>query len=192
MQKFNVFFIVRRHWSAVTRDPHTNSHQPLPTLGYCSLPLVFGIAWVIARQRIPGLNGVLDTTAVMAAVAVLIGFMLALVTWIFQLRRDYDPSPWLTTTDSGIPELLDQSFTSASYGVLASGVTALLAIPALAGSGAVAPYFEGVLVVAILHLALTLLMLLRRMAVAYDKLAAEKDRERDVLRQKPRSKNSSN
>lgn len=204
MNKFNVFFIVRNHWRAVTSSPHTGALQPIPSAFYVMVPVVLGGGWAYLRMRDGGLAGVLDPTAIMSAVAILIGFLLALVTWIFQLRRDYVPSEHLDVTDADIPELLDQSFYSACYGVLTAGGTALLAIPTLVGLGgaaaapgndpvasteflpALAPALEAVLVMAIVHLAITVLMLLRRLAIAYGKLADEKDDEQKVLRDRRR------
>lgn len=190
MQKFNVWFLVSRHWSAVTRAPLTRTFQPIVTALYVLLPLIMGYAWVRLRAEHAALEGVLDSSAILAAVAILIGFLFALVTWIFQLRRDYNPSHWLPATDAEIPKLLDQSFASACYGVLVSGTISLLAVPALAGEGAVAAYFEAVLIVLIAHLALTLLMLVRRLAIAYDKLAVEKDEELRVVREQSSSRKS--
>lgn len=204
MNKFNVFFILHNHWRAVACDPHTGALQPIPSAFYVMVPIALGGGWASLRMQDGGLAGVLDPTAIMSAVAILIGFLLALVTWIFQLRRDYVPSEHLDATDADIPKLLDQSFYSACYGVLAAGGTALLAIPTLAGLGGVAsvpgndpagpadvlpvvaPALEAILVVAIVHLAITVLMLLRRLAIAYGKLADEKDDEQKVLRDRQR------
>lgn len=188
MQKFNVWFLVSRHWRAVSRSPSSRVFQPIVTAVYVLLPLLAGGGWYRLRTKHAQLEEVLDSAAILAAVAILIGFLFALVTWIFQLRRDYSPSHWLPSTDAEIPELLDQSFASACYGVLVSGTISLLAVPALAGTGGIAPYFEAVLVALIMHLALTLLMLVRRLAIAYDKLADEKDDERKAIRDQASSR----
>ena len=184
MQKHSIWFLVAQHWRAVARNPHTDALQPLAILLATVVPLGSGVAWVYLRLSGALGDDVIDLGFILTAVSILAGFLFGLMTWIFQLRRDYTPSPILDWTDADIPKLLDQTFRAASYGALLAGATVACAVPSLPLAPAIAMVQEVVVVGLIVHLVLTLLMLLRRLAVAYEKLAAEKDRAEERVRKR--------
>lgn len=185
MQKINVWFLIARHWRAVARNPYTNAFHLSSVLLAILAPLATGSAWAALRHV--GIVGadVLDLGVVLTTVSILVGFLFGVVTWIFQLRRDYSPSPLLNWTDASIPKLLNETFAVAAYGVLVAGTTALLAVPQLPKAPTLGLVQEAILAGLVVHLALTMLMLLRRLAIAYDKLGGEKDRIEQRMREKP-------
>src|SRR5699024_6887643 len=91
----------------------------------------------------------------------------------------------LVTTDKTITKLLDEVFANTSYAVLLSGVFVALSLVGTGVPTMLHALGEGVAAALLVHLALTLLLLLRRTASAYQKLAKEKDDEREALLQRP-------
>lgn len=182
MGKLNVAFIVRRHWRSIVRNPNTDAKQVSFTLLYALIPLALGALWVILKLTTEVIDGRLDSSTVMTAVSILVGFLLALLIWVFQLRRDYEPSNFVTT-DSDVSKLLDELFTNTSYAVLVAGVVVVATVPIFRLPQLASTVADATICVLLAHLGLTLLILVRRMAIAYEKLAKEKDDERKALRQ---------
>lgn len=187
MQKHSIWFLVARHWRAVARNPNTDAFQLLAVLVAAVIPSVSALLWAYFRHRGDFGDDILDLGFVLTAVSILVGFLFGLMTWIFQLRRDYSPSPVLDWTDASIPKLLDETFYAATYGAFLAGVAVVFAVPKLSGAPALNLAQEAVVLGLVVHLALTLLMLLRRLAISYDKLANEKTRAEARVRERTAS-----
>lgn len=188
MQKLNVLFIVARYWRAVACSPITGAKQLLATAMALLVPVAFGSGWFALRvEDLVGANP-LDRGAILTAVAILVGFLFALVTWIFQLRRDYSPSPILDSTDASIPRLLDETFTAAAYGTLVTGFAAIICVLKFEGGSVAQFVHESLIIATSTHLVTVLMLLVRRLAIAYDKLIGEKDDVEQKLRADPKAR----
>ena len=131
------------------------------------LPVAAGLATAIARARFR------DPGALLSATAITTGLLLGLVIHLFTLGLKIAEDARYNPT-SPISTLIRETFDNAVYATVVSlTATAFIVTTLLVGvpSKGVNPVLGGVLVAVTVHLGLTILMVLRRVSVAYTRMA---------------------
>ncbi|MGM7670275.1 hypothetical protein [Microbacterium sp. A93] len=116
----------------------------------------FGVWQVATEASFPFGN-------LLAGLAILFGFFLALTTFVFSLRRQVSTRRPLT--DLRAPVLIDELFVNCEYAVIVSGAATVLALLFdVIGQ----PILGSVLIVALAHIFVLVMMCLKRLNRAYE------------------------
>lgn len=171
MSKFSVLPLVSDHLSTL-QDQRTNRWRLRDWLELYGLPVLAAVASCWAGVTLQGIGDVVGGLAILA------GFLFALVIFVFQLRLQVTHDPRVAP-QGRLPRLLDELFANVSYAVLVGLATAVLAVavsatrtadPKTGNLPAVNRWWSAVLVLLVAHLMLLIAMALRRTRAAYREL----------------------
>lgn len=172
MSKFSVAPVVSDHLKTL-RDDRTHRPRWWPDIAVLhGLPLGFATLSLGNGFRLQGIGEVLGGLAILG------GFLFALVIFVFQLRISITNDPRISST-AMLPRLIDELFANVSYAVLVGLTTTAVAMAAASTRSAdpkngnlmaINPWWSAALILLFAHLMLLLGMALRRTRVAYGEL----------------------
>lgn len=171
MSKYSVLPLVTDHLSTLKHERSRRVQWPDVLVLY-GVPL--GLAG-LALNRGLRLQGIGE---VVGGLAILAGFLFALVIFVFQLRLAVTNDPRVDSTGM-LPRLIDRLFATVSYAVLVGIATTGVAMAAASTRGTdprsgdpepINQWWSAALVLLFVHLLLLLAMTLRRTRIAYREL----------------------
>ncbi|TFB89903.1 hypothetical protein [Cryobacterium luteum] len=158
------------HFSTLRNDRTHRVLWPSILLSYV-LPLLIGVATWLYGLRLSALGEIVGGLALMA------GFLFALVIFVFELRLRVTNDPRVQTAIQ-LPRLIDELFANVTYSVVIALAATGLALIAATNEPqtmfgvhlGVEPWLSGCLVALMVHLFAMILTCLRRTGAAYREL----------------------